>query len=70
MPLYTRFYTATFTDDTAVLATDSDPVTASQTLQTTLLAIQSWLKTWRMKANEIKSVHVTFTTRRVFRTPY
>jgi hypothetical protein len=43
---------------------DSDPATASQKLQTTLLAIQSWLRDWRIKANETKSVHVTFTTRR------
>jgi hypothetical protein len=32
--------------------------------QASLLEIQSWLNTWRMKANETKSVHVTFTTRR------
>jgi hypothetical protein len=36
--------TATFADDTAVVATDSDPAIASQKLQTTLLAIQSWLR--------------------------
>jgi hypothetical protein len=47
-----------------VAATDSDPATASQILQTTLLAIQSWLRDWRINANETKSVHVTFTTRR------
>jgi hypothetical protein len=33
--------TATFADDTAVVATDSDPATASQKLQTTLLGIHS-----------------------------
>jgi hypothetical protein len=57
-------FTSTFADDTAVVATDSDPATASQKLQTTLLAIQSWLKNWRIKTNETKSSHVTFTTRR------
>jgi hypothetical protein len=31
---------ATFADDTAILATDPDPATASQKLQTSLLAIQ------------------------------
>jgi hypothetical protein len=46
--------TATFADDTAVAATDSDPAIASQKLQTDLLAIQSWFKKWRMKANESK----------------
>jgi hypothetical protein len=56
--------TATFADDTSILTTDSDPAVASQLLQTDLLAIQHWLKTWRMKVNEIKSTHVTFTTRR------
>jgi hypothetical protein len=34
---------APFADDTAVLATDPDPVIASQKLQTSLLAIQHWL---------------------------
>jgi hypothetical protein len=56
--------TATFTDDTEVVTMDSDPAVASQKLQTHLLAIQNWFKKWRMKANESKSNHVTFTTRR------
>jgi hypothetical protein len=51
-----------FADDTAIITTDSDPAVASQILQTDLLAIQNWLKKWRMKANETKSTHVTFTT--------
>jgi histone H2A len=37
--------TATFADDNSILTTDSDPVVASQLLQTDLLAIQNWLKT-------------------------
>jgi hypothetical protein len=53
--------TATFADDTAVLATDSDPAIASHKLQTGLLAIQKWLKTWRMKANGTKSTHIAIT---------
>jgi histone H2A len=55
---------ATFSDGTAVVTTDSDPTIVSQILQTDLLAIQNWLKKWGMKANESKSIHVTFTTRR------
>jgi hypothetical protein len=43
---------------------DSDPAIASQKLQTDLLAIQNWFKKWRMKANESKSIHVTFTTKK------
>jgi hypothetical protein len=37
---------------------------ASSKLQTNLLAIQSWLEKWRMKATGSKSTHITFTTRR------
>jgi hypothetical protein len=58
LPTSPDFITATFVDDTAVIATDYDPATASQKLQASLLEIQSWLNTRRMK------VHVTFTTRR------
>jgi hypothetical protein len=64
LPTSPDSFTATFADYTAVVATDSDPATASQKLQASLLEIQSWLNTWRMKANETRSVHVTFTMRR------
>jgi hypothetical protein len=50
--------------DTSILATDSDPAVALHLLQTALLAIQQWLKRWRMKVNETKSTHVDFTTLR------
>jgi hypothetical protein len=43
---------------------ESDPAIASQKLQIDLLAIQDWFKKWRMKANESKSINVTFTTQR------
>lgn len=56
--------TATFADDTAVLASHTDPGCASINLQDNLNKIQDWLRKWRMKANETKSIHVTFTTRR------
>jgi hypothetical protein len=51
--------TATFADDTAILASDSDPAIASLNLQTYLNSIQ----TSRMQTNPLKSVHITFTTR-------
>jgi hypothetical protein len=69
LPLYTADLptspgstTATSADDTAVVTMDSDPAIASLKLPTDLLAIQNWFKKWRMKANESKSIHVTFTT--------
>jgi hypothetical protein len=59
-----EFTTATFADNIAVLATDSDPAILSQKLQTNLLAIQNWFQEWRMKADGCKSIHVTFTTQK------
>jgi hypothetical protein len=64
IPTSSDSITATFADDTAVIAIDHDPSIASQKLQASLLELQSWLYNWRMKVNETKSVHVTFTTRR------
>jgi hypothetical protein len=62
LPTSPESTTATFADDIAVLATDSDPAIAAHKLQTKLLAIQNWFKKWRMKAIGSKSIHVTFTT--------
>lgn len=53
----------TFADDTALLATHESPVMASRMLQKSLNNISTWLKDWRIKANESKSVHVTFALR-------
>jgi hypothetical protein len=44
LPTSSGSTTATFADDTAVLATDSDHAIASQKLQTNLLAIQELFK--------------------------
>jgi hypothetical protein len=46
LPTSPEFTTATFSDDNAVVAMDSDPAIASQKLQTDLLAIQNWFKKW------------------------
>jgi hypothetical protein len=64
LPTSSESTTATFADDTAVLAMNSDLIIASHKLQTNLLEIQNWFKKWRMKANGCKSIHVTFTTRK------
>lgn len=63
LPTNENATTATFADDTAVLAMHSDPITASKYLQGNLNLIKKWLKFWRIKANETKSTYVTFSTR-------
>jgi hypothetical protein len=55
--------TATFADDTAILASHEIPNTASQILQDDLHRKQEWLQKWRIKANGSKSVHITFANR-------
>jgi hypothetical protein len=57
LPTSPESTTATFADDNAVVAMDSDPVIASHKLQTNLLAIHNWFKKWRMKAYGSKSIH-------------
>jgi hypothetical protein len=54
LPISPETTSATFADDTAVIATYNDPAIALRKLQTNLLAIQSWLAKWRMKANGSK----------------
>jgi hypothetical protein len=55
---------ATFADDTAILASHVDPISASRNLQILLGNLQTWFRKWKLKGNEIKSVHVTFTLNR------
>jgi len=52
--------TATYADDTAILASHHNPTIASTNLQRHLNQFETWLKRWRIKANENKSTHITF----------
>jgi len=52
--------TATYADDTAILASHHNPITASTNLQQHPNQFEKWLKRWRIKANENKSTHITF----------
>lgn len=64
MPTSRLTLTATFADDTAILASHYNPEIASQRLQNSLNTIVTWLQKWRIKVNEEKSIHVTFTNRK------
>ena len=61
LPTLENSTTAISADDTTILTVHEDPKMAAHRLQMHLNKIQSWLKIWRMKANEAKSVQVTFT---------
>jgi len=64
LPISREVKMATFVDDTAILSTHVNPNTASRVLQDHLNDIQKWLEIWRVKVNETKSAHVTFTLRK------
>lgn len=64
LPVTTEVLVATFADDTAIISSHENPQTASRILQHHLNKIQKWLETWRIKANETKSAHITFTLKK------
>lgn len=64
LPVSSRSTMSTFVDDTAILTFHENPTKASELLQKDLHKLQKWLNTWRIKVNESKSAHVTFTLRR------
>jgi len=64
LPVSEQTLTATYADDTAILASYIDPIAATQRLQLHLDQLEQRLKRWRIRANESKSTHITFTLRR------
>ena len=55
---------STFADNTAVLSRHTNLNIATANLQTHLDSIENWTRKWRLKINENKSTHVTFTPRK------
>ena len=60
VPTSNEYVTATFADDTALLAIGKTPEESTNTLQTAINEVSNWTKKWRIKLNESKSVHVDF----------
>ncbi|CAB0042470.1 unnamed protein product [Trichogramma brassicae] len=63
-PAAQNVFIATFADDTAVLTSSSCHNEASSSLQTHLDKVSEWCDNWRLKTNETKSNHITFTLRK------
>jgi len=64
LPIALGSTTATYADNTAVLAAHNSHIEISLRAQESLHHIQRWFKKWKIKANGTKSVQVTFTIRR------
>jgi hypothetical protein len=59
LPETEQTMTKTHADDTAILASHQNPITASRKLQNHLNQFGKWIKRWRIKANENKSTDIT-----------
>jgi hypothetical protein len=74
--LYTRdipqeedITTATFADDTAILAVGYSNEEKTTKLQEVCFRINDWTRLWRMRINENKSVHIDFAHRKNVQIP-
>jgi len=56
--------TSTFADDTAILSRSRCPGRATSQLANHLSVVERWLFDWRIKINEQKCIHITFTVNR------
>lgn len=65
LPIMENIKVATFADDTALMATGRNIVESTSKLQDANDSISNWCKSWKIKLNETKSVHVNFTLKRI-----
>ena len=57
LPISTEITKATFSDDTALLASHVDQIIASSTLHRSLDSMKKWFHKWGFKINENKSTN-------------
>jgi len=63
LPVSDHTLTVTYAEDTAMLTSHTDPIIAGRHLHQHLDKLEHRLKRWRIRANESKSTHITFTLR-------
>ena len=61
LPTDGNYITATFADDTALLAIDNSTKESTEKLQLAVNKMSAWTKKWGIKLNNSKSIHVDFT---------
>lgn len=69
LPTCNQTILATFADDIAILASNSDVRHANSAVQNHLNRIVQWAQRWRIQFNPHKCQHITFTNRSVKYTP-
>ena len=63
IPTTDETFMGTFADDTTMMATGDTQVEATQKLQHAVDKVSQWNTDWKIKLNEIKSIHVTYALR-------
>jgi hypothetical protein len=63
LPQEPNITTGTIADDTLILTCHNDVLWASSCFREYLIILQRWLQKWKIKINESKSTHLTFTLR-------
>lgn len=61
VPTSSMYFIASFADDTALLTTGNTVEESTEALQKAVDSVNIWTKKWRIKLNNLKSVHVDFT---------
>jgi hypothetical protein len=63
LPTSDNITTATFANDTAILATNEDPAIDSMKPQTTINKVDDWAKKWKINIDQSKSKHISLILR-------
>lgn len=64
LPTNNKMLTTTFADDTAILYSHPNPLTAVREIQGHINTIMNWAKTWKISVNVNKTQQITFTLRK------
>lgn len=63
IPTSNNTFIGAFADDTVIMATNESQQNAVENLQHAIDKVSSWTSDWKIKLNELKTVHVTFALR-------
>jgi hypothetical protein len=69
LPTLEQNVVATFADDIAILAIGDNNSESTEKLQTAVTKLQHWTRTWQIKLNVTKSVHIDFTNKLIEHKP-
>jgi len=65
MPTRNDTKIATFADDTTIIVISGTQIEATKKLQESINSTNNWMQDKKIKPNESKSTHITFTLRRI-----